>query len=326
MEHGQGKAAKFLISASIAGLIATGFSGSASAQDRADEEAENNVIVVTAQKRSEDVQDVPISIAVFSAESLEEANVDTILELTSVAPNFQARQSQQIATTTLRVRGIGAAGNTAIEPSVATFLDGVYIPRSGSVIASFLDIEGVELLRGPQGTLFGRNASAGALSLRSGTPRNEFSGMVRGEVGNGDRYRVDGFINAPLGENVAIRAAGLYQDFGGYWTNRLDGEQLGGSETAAGRISLNAQFGSLDWTVRADYSKITGDGLSNNDFDPTSVTPAQLAFFQARLGGVLPDTTLFDRTLNQFQESRFDDKHWGVMSDAPRCMGSIMRL
>ena len=107
MKHGQGRATKFLITASIAGLMATGFSGSAAAQDRADEEAENNVIVVTAQKRSEDVQDVPISIAVFSAESLEEANVDTILELTPVAPNFQARQSQQFATTTLRVRGIG---------------------------------------------------------------------------------------------------------------------------------------------------------------------------------------------------------------------------
>ena len=308
--------------AAMAAILASGaLANPAVAQDSADDGLENNVIVVTAQKRAEDVQDVPISIAVFSADALEEANVDTVLELTSVAPNFQARQSQQIATTTLRVRGIGAAGNTAIEPSVATFLDGVYIPRSGSVIASFLDIEGVELLRGPQGTLFGRNASAGALSLRSGTPRNEFSGMVRGEVGNGDRYKFDGYVNAPLGENVAIRAAGLYQDFGGYWTNRLDGEQLGGSETAAGRISLNAQLGAIDWTVRADYSKITGDGLSNNDFDPTSVTPAQLAFFQMRLGGVLPDTTLFDRTLNQFQESRFDDKHWGVMSDASLDVG-----
>jgi iron complex outermembrane recepter protein len=309
---------------SLAVALLGGAVAAVAAQDSVNEgAADDNVIVVTAQKRSEDVQDVPISMAVFSADSLEDANVDNILELTTVAPNFQARQSQQIATTTLRVRGIGAAGNTAIEPSVATFLDGVYIPRSGSVIASFLDIEGVELLRGPQGTLFGRNASAGALSLRTGTPRNEFSGLVRGEVANGDRYKIDGYINAPLGENVSVRAAGLYQDFGGYWFNRLDGEQLGGSETAAGRISLNAQFGALDWTVRADYSKITGDGLSNNDFDPSSVTPAQLAFFQARLGGVLPDTNLFDRTLNQFQESRFTDEHWGIMSDASLDVGDF---
>ncbi|OAO00644.1 hypothetical protein A8B75_18120 [Sphingomonadales bacterium EhC05] len=302
---------------SLAAALVAGQAAAATAQDGVDEEAaDDNVIVVTAQKRAQNVQDVPISIAAFSEQQLTDANIDNVLELTSVTPNFRARQSQQIATTTLRIRGIGAAGNTAIEPSVATFLDGVYVPRPGSIIGTFLDIEGVEILRGPQGTLFGRNASAGAMSLKSASPKNEFSGMVRGEIGNADRYKVDGYVNAPISDNVAIRAAGLFQDFGGYWFNRFDGEQLGGSKTYAGRLSLKAEFGDLTWVVKGDYSRITGDGLSNNDFDPSSVTPAQLAFFQARLGGVLPDTVLFDRTLNQFQESRFIDKHWGISSDA----------
>src|SRR5690606_6555010 len=156
--------------------LALGPVTSASAQDTTKSEAiDDNIIVVTAQKRAENVQDVPISIAAFTEAQLVDANVNDVLELTSVTPNFRATQAQQIATTTLRIRGIGAAGNTAIEPSVATFLDGVYIPRPGSIIGTFLDVEGVEVLRGPQGTLFGRNASAGALSLRSASPKRDFS-------------------------------------------------------------------------------------------------------------------------------------------------------
>ena len=110
----------------------------------------------------------------------------------------------------VNIRGIGAIGNTTIEPSVAIFVDGAYVPRAGAVVSSMLDMESVEVLRGPQGTLFGRNASVGALSLHSAAPRlNDTSGRVTGEVGTGDRYKLDGYVNVPIGKQAAFRFAGL---------------------------------------------------------------------------------------------------------------------
>ena len=128
-------------------------------------------IVITAQKRSENVQHVPISVAAFSGQTLIKSNVTDISQLGKLASNYQATKSVQSSFMRVNIRGIGAIGNTTIEPSVAIFVDGAYVPRAGAVVSSLLDIESVEVLRGPQGTLFGRNASVGALSLHSAAPR-----------------------------------------------------------------------------------------------------------------------------------------------------------
>jgi iron complex outermembrane recepter protein len=186
-----------------------------SAADTASEAPANGEIIVTAQKRSESVQNVPISIAAFSGASLDKQNVVTVLDLGKVATNFQTVRSSNTGSTRIGIRGVGSLANTLIEPSVAVFVDGVYVPRSGSILGAFLDIEGVEVLRGPQGTLFGRNASVGALSLRSALPKGEFSGEVSGEVGSFDRYKIAGNVNLPLTENVALRVAGMGQWFKG---------------------------------------------------------------------------------------------------------------
>ena len=277
-------------------------------------DAGSEEIVVTAQRRSENIQDVPISIAAFSGEQLTQDNVFTVQDLGRVASNFQATKGVQSSFLRINIRGIGAAGNTTIEPSAAVFVDGIYVPRAGAIVGSLMDMDGVEVLRGPQGTLFGRNASVGALSLRTATPRNEFSGEVTGEIANGDRYKVSGYVNAPISDNVAVRVAGMSQWFGGYWTNALDGRQLGGVDEQALRGSLRAEFGSFEWIVRADYSHSSGDGFTNLDFDPTSVSPARLAIFRAMLGGNLPDTNLNDRILNQYVTADLDDTQWGVSS------------
>jgi iron complex outermembrane recepter protein len=209
-------------SSQIAIIAALCAASPALAQDQAaaDEAAvDDGEIVVTAQKRSESVQKVPISIAAFNGESLEKANVATVLDLGRVATNFQTVRSSNTGSTRIGIRGVGSLANTLIEPSVAVFLDGVYVPRSGAILGAFLDIDGVEVLRGPQGTLFGRNASVGALSLRSATPKSEFSGEVAGEVGSFDRYKLSGHVNLPLGENVAVRVAGMGQWYKGPWQN-----------------------------------------------------------------------------------------------------------
>lgn len=301
----------------------------ANAQDSAEDDtaAASNEIIVTAQKRSESVQDVPISIVALSGDTLEKSNVLTVLDLGQVAPNFQSVRSSNTGSTRLGIRGVGSLANTLIEPSVAVFLDGVYVPRSGSILGAFLDIDGVEVLRGPQGTLFGRNASVGALSLKSALPRNEFSGEISGEYGSFDRYRISGHVNVPLSDNVAVRLAGMAQWLDGPWFNQLDGENYGGSDDVSFRGTVKADLGNLEWIVRADYTRLDGDGVANFDFDPTSISPARLDFIRAAFNGG-PDTNLSDRVMNQFVAQGLVDENWGVASDASLDIGggSTLRL
>ena len=186
------------------------------------ESGDDTEVVVTAQKRSENVQDVPISIVAFSGDTLEKNNVVNIEGLAKLTPNLSVAKGAQTSYVRLAIRGIGAASNTTVEPSVAVFLDGAYVPRVGAVISSLLDIESVEVLRGPQGTLFGRNASVGAVSFHTAQPRyGELSSQVTGEIGTGDRYRAFGYVNVPVSEKAAFRFAGSQQWFKGYSGERL---------------------------------------------------------------------------------------------------------
>lgn len=306
-------------------LAAVPLTGVSAQSETSDESTDDNVIVVTAQKRSENVQDVPISVAAFNETMLEEANILTVQDLPRVATNFTANRGVQAAGIRLSIRGIGSIGNTAIEPSVAAFVDGVYVPRAGSVIGNFLDIEGVEVLRGPQGTLFGRNASVGAISLRTAQPNDDFSGQISAEAGNGERYALRGYLNIPLSENVAVRIAGLGQTFGGFWENRLDGETYGAVDDYAGRISIKAELGNLTWLVRGDYASSEGDGFNPSEFRADSVSAAQLASFvalQTSIAGSAFDTELFDDEVNQFITADIADENWGVSSDATLDIGS----
>jgi len=275
--------------------------------------SDDGAIVVTAQKRAENVQDVPISIAAFSGDTLERNNVVNLEGLTTVTPNLSVARGAQTSYVRLAVRGIGAASNTTVEPSVAVFLDGAYVPRVGAVISSMLDMDSVEVLRGPQGTLFGRNASVGAVSFHTARPRyDDFSGEVTGEAGNGGRFKLTGVLNVPIGDNAAFRFAGSQQWFDGYWHNNLDGKQVGGTDDTIVRGSFRTDLGPVEWIVRADYSKISGDGATNIDFDRTSVSDAQWNFFSGFLGA--PDTDVSDRNMNQYLTADVQDEQWGLNS------------
>jgi iron complex outermembrane receptor protein len=200
------------------------------------------------------------------------------------------------------------------------------VPRSGSILGTFLDVGGVEVLRGPQGTLFGRNASVGALSISSALPRSEFSGELSGEIGSFDRYKLSGFVNVPLTSNVSARFAGMSQWYKGAWKNRLDGKTYGGSDDVSFRGTIKADLGDLEWIVRGDYTRLDGDGVSNFDFDARSVSPDRLAFIQAAFNGG-PDTNLGDRKMNQFVNSGLIDKNWGLSSTASLDVGgSTLKL
>jgi iron complex outermembrane receptor protein len=273
-------------------------------------------IVVTAQKRAENVQNVPISVAAFGSKTLEQSHITTVADLPKLTPNFNVSRGQQVSSIGLRIRGVGAAGNTATEPSVATFVDGVYVPRPGALFASFLDVQGVEVLRGPQGTLFGRNASVGAVSLRTGVPGDKFAADLKAEAGTGDRYKLEGDVDLPITQDVALRVAGLAQWFNGFWHNDETDKSFGGQNNQAVRATLKVKpWSNVTWLVRGEYTHITGDGYPMEDLLPETVPAANRAVLQQRLGGVLPDFNPYNKSTDEYIDSRLVDKQWAVSSD-----------
>jgi len=288
-------------------------------------------VIVTAQKRAENVQDVPISIMAFSGSALEKANVRSVEGLTRVAPGLQFDTGLSAGKARFVVRGIGSAGGTAVEPSVATFLDGIYVPREGATIGAYLDIAGVEVLRGPQGTLFGRNASVGAINLSSNAPTDDVAASLKAEAGTGARYRVEGMANLPINERAALRVAAAGELFGGYYRNQLDGKRLGGVDSFMTRVSGKFEpTDELTVTIRGNYAKRDGDGFANyallGDTIPPSVRATFLGLFTA-IGGEL-DLEPFDRKVNQFSADSLDDRQWGVSSsiDYAAPNGYVVRL
>lgn len=177
-----------------------------------------NDIVVTATRRDETVQDVPIAITAVGTELLENAGVTDIRGLEQLAPSLQSSTGQSSATgTTLYIRGITTAGdNPGFEPAVGVFIDGVYRARAGVAVAELPELERVEILRGPQGTLFGRNTSAGALSIFTARPQFDLGGYVEGSYGNFDAYEIKGAVTGPVSEQIALRFDGGYRKRDGY--------------------------------------------------------------------------------------------------------------
>jgi iron complex outermembrane receptor protein len=274
-------------------------------------------IVVTAQKRSESSQRVPITIAAFTAPMLAQANVSSVVDLPRIVPTLRLGSTPGGVGTRYVIRGVGSFGNSALEPSVAAFVDGIYVPRPASLIASFLDIAGVEVLSGPQGTIFGRNASAGAISVHTGSPTNELSAKINAQAETGELYKLDSFVNVPVSDNVAFRLAALGQNFGGYWHNTTTGRRFGGVDTRALRLSMKADITpSLTWIVKADAQRVFGNGYINYQLDPATLTPTTLANITAKNNGIVPDLNLFDRNNNVASDpAHINDTIWGVTSD-----------
>jgi iron complex outermembrane receptor protein len=310
-----------LVTAAVAAAL--GSAGSVSAEEATTSGATGvagglEEVVVTAQRRTESIQDVPLSVMAVTADTLQQANIRTAIDLTRMVPNLRINRLLQSASMVIRVRGVGTPGNTSIDPSVAPFIDGAYIPRPGVLLSNFLDVETVEVLRGPQGTLFGRNATAGALQVNTRAPSFDgFEGEVYAEYGDYDAYKVQGIVNVPVSDTLALRFAGVVDGRDGYMYNKLDGEYYGDRESLAGRVSARWQpTDSLTWTVRLDYADLGGDGLSPFEVDSRSATPAQLAAFTTRLGGNPPDLgDPLDHRVKQVVVGDVDDEQWGFNSD-----------
>jgi iron complex outermembrane receptor protein len=276
-------------------------------------------LVVTAQKRTESIQDVPLSIVAASEKQMEAKGVQSVVGLTRMVPNLRFDSIAQVSGIAVRIRGFGASSNTAIDPSVAPYIDGVYIPRPGAILSSFLDVESVEVLRGPQGTLFGRNATVGAVSLRTFAPSTSgFAARLAGQAANYNSYQGEGMVNVPVTQDFAVRLAALANTTDGFIKNRLDGKTYGANETVEGRLSAKwTPTDAITWIGRVDYAHSSGDGVLINQVDTSTATAPQLAAYTARLGGN-PTTLSFPpsfHTNQKFDNLNLSDRQWGVASD-----------
>lgn len=200
-------------------------------------------IIVTARKRSENLQETPIAITAMSGEMLEERQISNVAEAGQFAPNVNiqpvANLSGSSASLTAFIRGVGQTDfQITSDPGIGIYVDGVYMARSVGALLDMADIASIEILRGPQGTLFGKNTIGGAIVVNSNLPSNKFE--LSGEVATGRFNRADvrGMINVPITDSLALRAVASYETRDGYMERLLDGGRQGNKNSFGGRIAL----------------------------------------------------------------------------------------
>src|SRR5476649_307736 len=176
-------------------------------------------VLVTATKRAASLQKTPVAITALTAATLEDNHVQNIEDIATLVPGFQATTQGDHGVITMTLRGIGndQAKTEQADPEVAIFVDGIYAPRAEGATSLLFDLEGMEVLRGPQGTLWGRNSTVGAINMQTAKPvlKQNFT-TIEGGIGDYNRIGLRGAFNAPLGETAAVRMAFVHEQHDGY--------------------------------------------------------------------------------------------------------------
>ncbi|WP_338466723.1 TonB-dependent receptor [Novosphingobium sp. ZN18A2] len=283
--------------------------------------SDGNEIVVTATKRAQTLQDTPVAVSVTGEKTLEQAQIRDLKDLTSVVPSLRVTQLQSSANTNFIIRGFGnGANNAGIEPSVGVFIDGVYRSRSAAQIADFPDVSRIEVLRGPQSTLFGKNASVGVISIITKEPQFRFGGNLEASYGNYNAMVAKGMVTGPITDAVAFSlAAGV---------NKRDGynHDLGtGSDTnERNRWFTRGQLlfePSSDLKVRiiGDYGKI-----DENCCGVVNLRPSQATQIVRALGGNVnaPNEIFANKVYDNF-DSTNDIENWGLSGQVDYTAGPV---
>jgi iron complex outermembrane receptor protein len=215
-------------------------------------------IIVTATKRAQSLQDVPIAVSVVNAAVLEQSQVNDLIDLQTLVPTLRVTQLQNSSQTNFLIRGFGnGANNVGIEAEVGVFIDGVYQSRAASSILDLPELERIEVLRGPQSSIYGKNVSVGAISITTKAPEFEFGGMAELTYGNYDQMIGKASITGPISDKAAFRLSGSINQRDGYYTNTITNGDINDRD----RFSLRGQFllePSDNFTIKviADYNKI----------------------------------------------------------------------
>lgn len=252
---------------STASIASFGLGSVAMAQDEqtaddsataAEEEFQDDPIIVTATKREQTLQEIPVAVSVTSADDIEKAAVRDLIDLQTLVPTLRVNQLQSSANTNFIIRGFGnGANNAGIEPSVGVFIDGVYRSRSAAQIGDLPNLQRVEVLRGPQSTLFGKNASAGVISIVTAKPQYEFGGSAEISYGNYNAIIAKADVTGPIANNIAFSLAGNINKRDGYATDLFRNEKVNERDRWGVRGQLLIEPSDA-FTIRliGDYDKI----------------------------------------------------------------------
>ena len=280
--------------------------------DIADEGVQD--IVVTAQRRQESANTAPISISAFSGEALQKSDINGISDLYLHTPNVTFNTSTGAAQ--IFIRGAGTAvASFSVDSSVAVSVDGVNLSRPAAALVDYFDVDRVELVRGPQGTLYGRNATAGVLNILSKRPTREIEGYVTATYGSFDRREIKGALSGPIGENWAARVAGRLRRDDGF-TRDLDPRGTNASDKSdvdAIRLTLDS-FGyeKVGVKLTADYINQRQGSQTLRPLDPSGQGQA--------LGALTPSG--FHQTRNN-SPSRNDTKTYGLAAEISVDLGPV---
>lgn len=256
---------------------------------------DSDVIIVTAQRRDESLQKVPIAITAITSEQLVDNNIYKVNDIEIVTSGLTMHNSDGALQP--YIRGIGTTANLAgLEPAVASYFDGAYLPQSLGVLSDVYDMESIQVLKGPQGTLWGRNATGGAILYTTADPElREFSAEYTQEFGNRSRLLSQGVVNVPIGDTVAIRVAGQQNQSGAYVDNIITGERLGDFN----RTSLR---GKIKWEPNDRFSAVlTGDYYDNYDHNNFRTLRSDSPLCgSCALGVGTPAPGFYETTVNDF--------------------------
>ena len=273
-------------------------------------------IIITAQKRSERLQDVPVAVSVISGEQIAASGAVSLENAQYLVPTLNFRKSGTAINQSLFLRGVGTSTfSIAGEPSISTVVDGVVYSRAGEAFTDLIDIDRIEVLRGPQGTLFGKNASAGVISIVTKRPGDTLGGFAEGGFyfGQGTEYRARAAVDVPFAPGVAARVTGFYGNYDGNIRNVTTGDRVNGYEHYGVRGMLVADASpNLSFTLIGDWRQSRDDCCA----EVITTRPTNLA------AGLLP-TPAGDRTRAVAQNlvTSTDEESWGVSLQADATLG-----
>ena len=298
-------------------------------QARQQQPVDTGDIVITATRRNQALSDVPMAVSAVTAENLRDTGATDIRQLNQVAPSLLVSStSSEAGAAVARIRGVGTVGdNPGLESSVGLFIDGVYRSRTGLGLTDLGPIDRIEVLRGPQGTLFGRNTSAGLISIITAKPR--FTPEVSGQLdfGNYAYRRVQASATGPVSDSIALRLDGVWDKRDGFLKDVISGRRVNDRD----RWGLRGQMlfqpsDSLSFRLIADYSKqneeccaapfLPAHNTVTNGAGGVTEQPSTIALIERLMGGVIEDSP-FKRlvSITPGRSYRSDVTDWGVSGE-----------
>ena len=305
----------------LCGCFATAIAAVPTMAVAQDTDTAGPVIIVTAQKREATLQDTPVAVTVIGNDALQESQARDIRDLAALAPSLDVSQFATSSSTEFAIRGVGTSpANSGLEPSVGVFVDGVYRSKQGAAISDFPVVERIEVIRGPQSSLYGRNTPAGVIAITTQAPRHEFGLEADVTIGNYDSRVFRGTITGPLSETVSFRLSGNVNKRDGFITNTFNGEKVNDRDRYGIRGQLLIEP-TPDLSIRliGDYNSIKEACCAA----PFYFNNPANAIVLALLGVTVPSEDPYDREVSFNGELLTDQKTGGVSGQADWSFGNM---